>query len=338
MDIDLTKLAKKQEEPRQEYLPSTIWAINLMLSSGLGVPRRQIIEIFSPEGAGKSTLLYDFFSVAANYFKYPVLLMNQETPIDERRIEKFGLRKNENILVEHEQSIEHLFIRLDEFIENVRKQNKSIPIVIGIDSVNAIAPLVHVEKRDMLKHARQGGAAHAWADMLRGWMSKYYFEDVTLFLTNHLTDTMNMYGPKTTTPGGRFIKYIGSFRISMRRKESIEGPMGVLGHQVIMKCVKNKFAPPMNEIRVPLLYGADDNSPAGFWDALACLYYLQDRGVLKKSGSWSVLDVIDSYGEVITLKFQGERGFLTDTYPEHKNLIYDYMKQLSVVATGYKGP
>jgi len=337
-DIDLSKLVKSRHIPELGYIPSTIWPLNLIFSSGHGIPRRQIVEIYSPEGVGKSTFLYNLLDVAANHFKYPTVLANQETPIDDRRLARFNLYPGSNLLLEHEESIEHLFVRFDEIISGVRKTNATVPIIFGLDSVNGSAPIIHTDKRDLLKNPRQGGAGKSWSDMLRQWLSKYYYDDVTLLLTNHLMDSMKPYGPPTTTPGGRFIKFIASFRISMRRKAKIEGPTGVIGHEVIFKCDKNKFAPPFQEVRVPLLYGTEDpNSFVGFWDDLACLWFLQDHGLLKKGGSWTKLDIVDPVGEVREIKFQGETGWLS-VFPTIRNEVYEMMRQVVLTSSARMNP
>ena len=55
-------------------------------------------------------------------------------------------------------------------------------------------------------------------------------KDVALVFTNQLRDTINSYGPKETTTGGRALKFYSSMRIALRRAEPIKDRGNIIGH------------------------------------------------------------------------------------------------------------
>lgn len=317
-----------------KYIPTRCYALNLILSGGWGFPRRRIVELFGKEGSGKSTLLYEILHLAHKIEKCVIILVDQETPVPDNRLNKFGLYKGKNLIYIREPSIEAVFIRFNTLISDIEKSfGKDTPIMIGIDSVNAIPPQAHVEAKSVTK-LKTGASAQAWGNMLKLWLCNLYFKDLTIFLTNHITETFNtgfggsfFSGPKTTTPGGRFIKHFESLRVEVKRITLIKNGDVPIGQVTRIKTIKNKDAPPFQEVDIPLFYGNPQLPPGqdyvGSWDDLACFYFLKNKGALKTKGSWSTIDGIDG-------KFQGENGFvkLLTASPEVKNKIHEIMKAL----------
>ncbi len=94
--------------------------------------------------------------------------------------------------------------------------------------------------------------------------------------------------PETTT-GGVALKFYTSVRMEVRKSSSIKkvgNATDILGHQVKIKIVKNKFAPPFKTVEFPILFGQGISA----LDNLIDLAVEQD--IVKKSGSWF------SYGDI----------------------------------------
>ncbi|MGD0510436.1 MAG: hypothetical protein ABSA33_01215 [Candidatus Micrarchaeaceae archaeon] len=73
------------------------------------------------------------------------------------------------------------------------------------------------------------------------------------------------YGDPTVTPGGRALKFYSSLRLCVSRKEAItEGTKdNIVGHQVDVRCTKNKGGVPFQRTQIDLIYPGSGRT-AGF--------------------------------------------------------------------------
>lgn len=100
---------------------------------------------------------------------------------------------------------------------------------------------------------------------------------------NHLMESVEMTGrpglpPKTTTPGGKALKYYSSIRLEYKQGQTVKNKMEdfltgeeasqFVGQQVHVKCIKNKVGPPMRTAEVRSRFGMGfDNA----WSAIQVL-------------------------------------------------------------------
>ena len=96
-----------------------------------------------------------------------------------------------------------------------------------------------------------------------------------------------MYGNPEVVTGGKALGFYASVRIDIRRKEPITlgSKENIVGHQVRLKCVKNKCGRPFREAMVDLIYPGTER-PAGFDKISSLIEYASRRGVFELSGSW----------------------------------------------------
>ena len=116
---------------------------------------------------------------------------------------------------------------------------------------------------------------------------------------NHAYEAVDMNSrpglpPRTTTPGGRALKFYASVRLEYQpigeSKTKAFDPLSgdaiqeAVASRVFVKCTKNKLAKPSKRVEVRITYGAGfDNT----WSALQVL--LTQKRVIK-SGAWYYFD------------------------------------------------
>ena len=88
------------------------------------------------------------------------------------------------------------------------------------------------------------------------------------------------HGPTETTTGGRALKFYSSVRMEVKRGKQVTAGDVVTGHELWIKVVKNKQAPPFRTAHTTLIYGK------GVPKAVAALDMALDHGVVKRKGSW----------------------------------------------------
>jgi len=350
---DLQNLFGVQQLSDAGYLTFRCYAGNLLVG-GHGVRK---IEIFGAEGTGKSTLLYEILGIAAS--DSLVFLGDQEKAATHERLAKFGLfavgnpfDAEPNIVVGRASNIEEYFENLHLFMEKTKSDPR--PVIIATDSVGMLIPGVYYAKHLYEKDSKApsgfkettektAATAKAWARVLRWFNSHYHSRDVTNIFLNHQTDVIDTTpwgakGPKkVTSPGGNTMKHAVFTRIKCSVIRKIKHNDVIIGNEVILETIKCKDAPPFQKVRLPLYFGNPTLTPdedfAGTYDPIACLFHLQDRGVIKKSGGWSTLRLNKEDGSEELVKWQGEAGWRANVWPAWQTAIYNKMLQCHYAPT-----
>ena len=89
-----------------------------------------------------------------------------------------------------------------------------------------------------------------------------------------------MFGTPETTTGGNALKFYASVRLDIRRIGAIKKGEDVVGNRTRVKVVKNKMAPPFQEVEFDILYG-QGISPRGRAHRPRV-----EANIVEKSGAW----------------------------------------------------
>lgn len=229
---------------------------------GGGMPEGRIIELYGAESSGKTSLGYHLASLHDMALYIPI-----EGTFDAENARNFG-NKPKQLLVYRARYGEQAMNKMLQFAQ------AGVPLIV-LDSVPACKPKEDVDK--LFKNANKGNDAQQEAERLGGTarlFSRYLpvIEEViettgtTIILINQIRDKMATFGfgDKTTTPGGRQIKFSSSIRIQLSRKSWIEvpnkNPKNAAANEKVglimkMRIIKSKVSNPMGEAEIPMFFG-----------------------------------------------------------------------------------
>lgn len=119
----------------------------------------------------------------------------------------------------------------------------------------------------------------------------------TILFINQIRETMQMYGEKETTPGGKALKFYSSVRLAVKRvsQSDIKGPGGsVLGHTVNITVKKNKVGAPFTEAEFNLRYDSGVDRVAELVTVALLSEVITQNGPTYKFGehTWKGLEAV----------------------------------------------
>ena len=89
-----------------------------------------------------------------------------------------------------------------------------------------------------------------------------------------------MFGNPETTSGGNALKFYASIRLDIRRTGSIKKGTDMLGNSTRVKVVKNKLAPPFQQVEFDIMYGKGISQSGELIDLGL------DAGLVSRAGAW----------------------------------------------------
>jgi len=286
----VSRIRDMDERPTIEVIPSGSYSIDDALGAG-GFPRGRVVEVFGPESGGKTTL--SLLAIASCQKTGGVAaFIDVENSLSLDWAKKLGVDVD-NLVFNQPDSGEQALAIVRDMVES------NLIDMIVVDSVAALTPQSQIDgdigDQTMALQARMLGPA------IRLLVHSAAKSKCVLIFINQLRETMAMYGPKETTPGGRSLKFYSSIRlgvskvsgseIKVKKGNGEEGDTGeILGHRVKIKVVKNKVGRPMCEAQFDLrfLEGIDR------FKELITLGI--DRGVIQQNGPMTSFSTLTTKG------------------------------------------
>ncbi|NLV82329.1 MAG: recombinase RecA [Synergistaceae bacterium] len=298
-----------------EVISTGILPLDVALGIG-GVPRGRVIEVFGPEGGGKTTLALHVLAEAQRNGGY-VAFIDAEHALDPRLAASIGV-DTANLYMSQPDSGEQAFYILDTLV-----RSGAFDIVV-VDSVAALTPQAEIDGK-MGEGANQVGLhARLMSYALRRLTAAISKSNTSVIFINQLRSQINTGfsygGPQETTTGGRALKFYSSVRIEVKRGKQVTQGDTVIGHELWIKVVKNKQAPPFRTAHATLIYGK------GVPKSVSVVDMAIDREVFKRRGSW-----LTYKGETLGQGKENVANYLS----ENPELMEEVTKEvLSKVAEG----
>lgn len=255
-----------------EVISTGILPLDVALGIG-GLPRGRIIEVFGPEGSGKTTVSLHAVAEAQKAGGVAAFI-DAEHALDPRLAHNLGVNV-EDLYVAQPDSGEQALYVLDALV-----RSSAVDIVI-VDSVAALTPQAEIDGK--IGDSQVGLQARLMSYALRRLTSAISKSKCVVVFINQLRakiSTGYSQGPQETTTGGRALKFYSSVRIEVKRGKGVTKGDDTIGHELWIKVVKNKQAPPFKTAHCTLMYGR------GVPKGMAILDMAIDLNVVKRKGSW----------------------------------------------------
>lgn len=297
-----------------EVIPSGILPLDVALGIG-GIPRGRVVEIFGPEGGGKTTIALHILAEAQKKGGLAAFI-DAEHALDPRLASSLGV-DTANLYMSQPDSGEQAFYILDTLV-----RSGAFDVVV-VDSVAALTPQAEIDGKMGEGSNQMGLHARLMSYALRRLTAAISKSNTTVIFINQLRAQISTgygAGPTETTTGGRALKFYSSVRIEVKRGKQVTQGENVIGHELWIKVVKNKQAPPFRTAHTTLIYGK------GVPKAMSVLDMAIDREVVKRKGSWLAYK-----GETLGQGKEGVASYLD----EHTELMEEITKDvLHKVAEG----
>ncbi len=253
-----------------DSIPTGALSLDIALGVG-GIPKGRIIEIYGPESSGKTTLAKHILAEAQKKGDR-VAFIDAEHAFDPVYAKKIGV------------NLDDLYVSQPDFGEQALEILETLVRsggfgVIVVDSVAALTPRAEIEG-DM-GDSHMGLQARLMSQALRKITAICSKSGTTVIFLNQLRMKIGiMFGNPETTTGGNALKFYASVRMDIRQKDKILKDGDIIGHQRLVKIVKNKVAPPFKEATFNIIYPYGIDAESSILDAAVA------KGIVGKSGAW----------------------------------------------------
>jgi recombination protein RecA len=293
-----------------EVISTGVLPLDIAIGIG-GYPRGRIIEIFGPEGGGKTTLALHALAEAQKAGGVAAFI-DAEHALDPRLAHSLGVKIEELYVAQPDSGEQALYI-----LETLVRSG-AVDVIV-VDSVAALTPQAEIDGK--IGDSQVGLQARLMSYALRRLTSAISRRTCVVSFITPLRakfSTTGYGGPQETTTGGRALKFYSSVRIEVKRGKSISRGDETLGHELWIKVVKNKQAPPFRTAHASLIYGK------GIPMEISLVDFALDYDILKRKGSW-----IAYKGETLGQGKESVGNYLV----EHKDLMDEIISAIKAKAT-----
>ena len=266
----IMKLGSEGAIPDVKTIPSGSLGLDIAVGVG-GIPQGRIVEVFGPESSGKTTLCLHIIAEAQKRGGFAAFI-DAEHALDIRYGKKLGVNTDE-LLVSQPDSGEQAL----EICEILVRSGALDAVVI--DSVAALVPRAEIEGE--MGDAHMGLQARLMSQALRKLTAAIARSNTAVIFTNQIRQKIGiMFGNPETTTGGNALKFYASLRLDIRRMAQIKDGENIIGSRTKVKVVKNKLAPPFQQVEFDIMYNEGISTAGEILDMAVA------NALVDKSGAW----------------------------------------------------
>lgn len=308
-------LMRMSDKPKIDYDVISTGSIQLDAAIGIGgLPKGRIVEIFGPESSGKTTLAIHLMAEAQKLGNN-VGFIDAEYAFDLKYAKNLGVDVN-SLFINQPSSGEQALEILHAMVESGQFG------VIVVDSVAALTPQKEIDGE--IGDAHMGLLARLMGQAMRKLTSSISTSNTLVIFINQVRDIIGgmSFGPTTTTPGGRALRFASSIRMEIKRIGSEKSGDEITANKTKVKIVKNKMAPPFIEAEFNILFGV------GIDKFCEIIELAVENNILKKAGGgW--FSYIEQNGDITKLGqgIENLKETLNDN-PELYETIKNRVKEL----------
>src|SRR3982075_3165829 len=270
----IMRLGKNNNTMDVDTVPTGSLGLDIALGIG-GLPRGRVVEIYGPESSGKTTLALHCLAEAQKKGGICAFI-DAEHALDPIYARKLGVNVDDLLISQPdtgEQALE---------IADTLVRSGAVDVLV-IDSVAALVPRAELEGE--MGDSQPGLQARLMSQALRKLTASINRSNTMVIFINQIRMKIGvMYGSPETTTGGHALKFYASVRLDIRRIGAIKERDEVVGNQTRVKVVKNKLAPPFQQVEFDIMYGSGVSKTGELVDLGV------KAGVVEKSGSWFSYD------------------------------------------------
>ena len=267
----------EREQVEVPVIPTGSIALDAALGIG-GLPRGRITEIYGPESSGKTTLALHAVAevqkqIGSTGQPGVAAYIDAEHALDVSYARRLGVNTDE-LLISQPDSGEQA---LD--IAEILVRSGAVDLVV-IDSVAALVPTA--ELNGDMGDTHVGLLARLMSQAMRKLTGAIHRSMTSVVFINQIRSKIGTagYGPSEVTTGGNALKFYASLRLEVRYKGKVQDGDNRLGNNVRVKVVKNKLAPPFNEVEFDIIFGRGISKEGELLEIGSAL------NIVDKSGAW----------------------------------------------------
>jgi len=222
-----------------------------------GVPQGKMIEIFGPESGGKSFLTLKLIG-SAQKSGMKCCLVDAENSYDPIWADQHGVDTSELFIVHRALSAEDIMEYVDKLCE------AGAFGLIVVDSTAALIP--NQELEGSIADQDYALLARVMSKACRKIVQHCATTNTTIVFVNQVREKMGVkFGEKTSTPGGRALKFYSHQRIKVNPGTKIKVKEGdeevIIARQSWVNFVKNKVARPFGNCIIEIFFDKAATNP-----------------------------------------------------------------------------
>lgn len=279
------------------WIPTGLLSLDYVM--GGGIPSGRVIEIFSNNPSEGKTAHCALFAAAVQKAGGLCLLIDTESGVLIERLITLGVN-TDDLVIAQPSTMEEVFNTIHIFIEEIRKQGFTGPLVAIWDSVAATATQSQLEAPyDQNLYAPQ---ARVLSSGLRKLLPVLRESDATLICANQVRETMATYGEQRQSVGGMGLRFYATVRLGLSKVSNVKTSTNeITGIEVSITAKKNKITRPFKKATYVL------NFKNGFDHMGSEFAFAREMGLIVENGKgyYSFVDNAD-------------KKFRESAYPEYR--------------------